>query len=72
MPRESEYGLLEEYLKSLSDIPIDAFIIGDIGVLMLAKRICPEKELHTSTQANAVSSAACLAWCGGAEQEVPQ
>jgi putative protease len=29
----------------------------------LAKRICPEKELHISTQANAVSSAACLAWC---------
>ena len=35
MPRESEYEALRSYLSSLKEIPLDAMIIGDIGVLML-------------------------------------
>ncbi len=62
MPREYEYAELRDYLKSLSDISIDAMIIGDIGVLMTVKELLPGVELHISTQANAVSSADCLAW----------
>ena len=62
MPREYEYDMLKDYLNSLSDIPIDAMIIGDIGVLMLVKEMLPEMEIHISTQANSVSSADCLAW----------
>ena len=62
MPREYEYPRLKEYLHSIRDIPIDAMIIGDIGVLMLVREIIPHMELHISTQANAVSSADCIAW----------
>ncbi len=62
MPREYEYGALCEYLTALRDIPIDALIVGDIGVLMLVKKMLPEVEIHISTQANSVSSADCLAW----------
>lgn len=62
MPREYEYEALREYLSSLKEIPIDAFIIADIGVFMLVKEMIPEMEIHVSTQANATSSAACLAW----------
>ena len=62
MPREDEYPELREYLKALSDIAIDAMIIADVGVLMLVKEILPEMEIHISTQANAVSAAACIAW----------
>ncbi len=62
MPRENEYKLLEEYFKSLKKIKIDALIIADIGVLMLAKKILPNVEIHISTQANSVSSASCRAW----------
>ena len=62
MPRENEYGLLREYFEKLKNIPIDALIIADIGVLMLAKELLPEKEIHISTQANAVSAADCRAW----------
>ena len=62
MPREYEYLDLKKYFTALKDISVDALIIADIGVLMLAKEIIPEKEIHISTQANAVSAAACRAW----------
>ena len=62
MPREDEYPALREYLTELADIPIDAMIIADVGVLFLGKEILPNMEIHISTQANAVSAAACIAW----------
>ena len=62
MPHENEYPLLEEYFAGLKNINIDALIIADIGVLMLAKKMLPYVEIHISTQANAVSAAACRAW----------
>lgn len=62
MPREEEYPRLREYLSCLADTPPDALIIADIGVLFLAKEILPSVEIHLSTQANAVSAAACRAW----------
>ena len=62
MPRENEYTLLENYLRNLKNIPIDALIVADLGVLMLAREILPEVELHVSTQASSVSSADCRAW----------
>ena len=62
MPREYQYPELREYFEQLKGIDVDALIIGDIGVLALAREMLPRKELHISTQANAVSSADCLAW----------
>ena len=62
MPREYEYPDLRKYLTEISDIPIDAMIIGDIGVLMLVRELLPNMEIHISTQANAVSAEACIAW----------
>ena len=62
MPREYEYPALRKYLSDLSHINIDAMIIADVGVLMLVKEILPDMEIHISTQANATSAAACLAW----------
>ena len=62
MPREYEYEQLRSYFHTLSDIPVDALIIADIGVMMLARELLPSVEIHISTQANAVSAAACRAW----------
>lgn len=62
MPREYEYPALRSYLEKISDIPFDAMIIADIGVLMLVKEMRPDTDIHISTQANASSSAACNAW----------
>ncbi len=41
-----------EYFKELKEIKPDALIISDPGMFSLAKEICPEIEIHISTQAN--------------------
>ena len=62
MPREYEYELLKKYFSDIKDAGIDALIIADIGVLMLAKEMLPDTDIHISTQANATSAQACRAW----------
>lgn len=62
MPREHQYPELKRYFGELKNIAVDALIIADIGVLTLAREMLPEIELHISTQANSVSSAAARAW----------
>jgi putative protease len=42
----------EEYFHELKEIGPDALIIADPGMFMMARRICPEIEIHVSTQAN--------------------
>lgn len=56
MPHPDEYPDLEKYLKDIADIDIDAYIIADLGVLSLVKKISPKKEIHISTQAGVVSA----------------
>ena len=41
-----------EYFKELKEIKPDALIISDPGMFMIAKEVCPEIEIHISTQAN--------------------
>ena len=43
---------VREYLQELKELKPDALIISDPGVFMIAKEICPEIEIHISTQAN--------------------
>lgn len=42
----------EKYFKELKALKPDALIIADPGMFTIAKRICPEIEIHISTQAN--------------------
>ena len=62
MPHEGEYAALVEYTDVLRRAKPDALIVADIGVLSLMRERLPEIPLHISTQANAVSAAACRAW----------
>ena len=43
---------LESYLNKIKNIPIDAFIVSDPGVISVLKSVIPDAELHISTQAN--------------------
>lgn len=43
---------IRQYFQSLQQVNIDALIISDPGVVMLAKELLPNVELHISTQAN--------------------
>ncbi|WP_035772516.1 peptidase U32 family protein [Butyrivibrio sp. VCD2006] len=42
----------EEYFHELKELKPDALIIADPGMFMMARRICPEIDIHVSTQAN--------------------
>lgn len=42
----------EEYFKELKEMKPDALIIADPGMFMMAREICPEIDIHVSTQAN--------------------
>ena len=42
----------KNYFEELKSIHPDALIISDPGMFMLAKRVCPEIDIHISTQAN--------------------
>ena len=47
-----DIGALENYLQELKEIPIDAFIVSDPGIIMMIKETIPNAEIHLSTQAN--------------------
>lgn len=41
-----------KYFEELKEIQPDALIISDPGMFMIAKEVCPEIDIHISTQAN--------------------
>ncbi len=43
---------VREYFTELNEIKPDALIISDPGIFTLANEVCPEVEVHISTQAN--------------------
>ncbi len=47
---------VKEYFHELKDIAPDALIISDPGVFTLAREICPQTDIHISTQANNVNA----------------
>lgn len=53
---------VREYFKELKGIHPDALIISDPGVFMIAREVCPEIELHVSTQANNTNYGTYLFW----------
>ena len=53
---------LQTYVEKIRDIPFDAFIISDPGVMMTLKDAFPEAEFHLSTQANLTNYQTALFW----------
>ncbi|MBQ9973284.1 MAG: U32 family peptidase [Firmicutes bacterium] len=53
---------LTEYLNTVKEIPIDAYIVSDPGIVMLLKEINPDAEIHLSTQANMTNYVTAKFW----------
>ena len=53
---------LQIYVEKIRDIPFDAFIVSDPGVMMTLKDAFPEAEFHLSTQANLTNYQTALFW----------
>ncbi len=62
MPRNDELAALPGYLEYLQEIGPDALIVGDAGVLALAKKYAPGLKLHISTQIGVTNYAAAQFW----------
>ncbi len=59
-----DIGEAGKYFKELHEMEEkpDALIISDPGLVMTAKEVCPEIEIHISTQANNTNYKTCLFW----------
>ncbi|MBV7271902.1 U32 family peptidase [Clostridiaceae bacterium UIB06] len=61
-PHNDDIIGLEEYLKHLYNINVDAIIVSDPGIIMTAREVVPKLELHLSTQANNVNWRSAIFW----------
>lgn len=61
VPHDEDMVGLEEYLKYLDEIGVDALIISDPGIFSIAKELT-DIELHVSTQASVTNSATVNFW----------
>jgi putative protease len=61
-PHNEDLDGLEDYLLELYNMGIDAAIVADPGIIMTAREVVPDLELHLSTQANNVNHKAAMFW----------
>ncbi|MEG1870181.1 MAG: U32 family peptidase [Oscillospiraceae bacterium] len=55
LPNNREVEALPDFFRNVEFAGIDALIIADIGVMMEAKRVTPNMEIHMSTQVGIVN-----------------
>lgn len=71
IPHEEDLTGLEEYVKNLWEIGVDALIVADPGMYLRIKEAVPEFPIHVSTQASVTNSSTVKFWANmGAERVV--
>lgn len=61
-PHNDDIPPLKAYLEKIKDIPIDAFLVSDPGVMTIVKSIIHDAEIHISTQANTTNYMTAAFW----------
>lgn len=61
-PHNEDLEGLSEYLIMLRDMKVDAILVSDPGLIMVARDVVPELDIHLSTQANNVNYLTCIFW----------
>jgi U32 family peptidase len=61
-PSGGDIPELLRFLESTADIPLDALIAADPGVIDLIREVTPKRTIHLSTQANTTNWAAARFW----------
>ncbi len=59
---DADLANAEAYFLELKELKPDAILIADPGMFMIARRICPEIDIHISTQANNTNYETALFW----------
>lgn len=62
IPRNEDLEGLDDYLKFLEEIQVDAALISDLGVFSLAREVAPNLPIHVSTQASAANWRTVRMW----------
>ncbi len=71
LAHNSDLNGVRRYMEELKEIKPDALIIADPAIFTIAKEVCPEIELHISTQANNTNYGTFNFWYGlGAKRVV--
>lgn len=52
----------ERYFRELWELKPDAVLVADPGMFVLARKYCPDIEIHISTQANTTNYESCRFW----------
>ncbi|WP_024614566.1 U32 family peptidase [Clostridium sp. Ade.TY] len=61
-PRNFDLTGVEDYIKGLESLGVDAIIVSDPGIIAIAREVAPNFEIHLSTQANTVNWRAAKFW----------
>ena len=61
-PHNEDLEGLEGYLKEIYETGADAIIVSDPGIIMTAREVVPNLEIHLSTQANNVNYKSAIFW----------
>ncbi|SFC71644.1 peptidase U32 family protein [Clostridium uliginosum] len=61
-PHNADLAGVEDYLKELYEIGVDAIIASDPAIIATAREVVPDLEIHLSTQANNVNWRAAKFW----------
>ena len=71
LAHNSDLNGVRRYMEELKEIKPDALIIADPAIFTIAKEVCPEIEIHISTQANNTNFGTFNFWYGlGAKRVV--
>lgn len=62
MPYDRNLAGVESMLEALPDVGVDGLIAADPGVILLARRLCPDIPIHLSTQAHTVNRESVAFW----------
>jgi putative protease len=61
-PDNADITPIYRYLEELAQIPFDAYIAADPGVIDMISEVSPERTIHLSTQANTTNWKSALFW----------
>lgn len=61
-PHNNDLEGLEDYLRELGSLNIDAVIVSDPSIIITAREVIPQVEIHLSTQANNVNWKSAKFW----------
>ncbi len=62
LAHEDDFRGLEEEILFLHDAGADALIVSDPGIFSTIRSVCPDMEIHISTQANVTNAKTCRFW----------